>query len=413
MSLSFLNETGGEIEASSLPSPIIIKIGLPTNLQGSSGLSCTYFDSTAEETVYYDEYETINVTALDLTDDEKEVLYPEYKAEYYKNKVLIVKKLTRKNKTIKIGDFSTSGCVSQGIENGMLLCACTHLSDFAVQTDLTLEASGSNCIPIPYYIYTHSRDGWYKKMGFPLCISLVGLYILCCIGGIFMDMYITKNFESVKKVIKQQEVTSQQLDITAAIENQSQSDVPGVVNRESISGVPHYHQEGSVIIGESQDKPPTLGDVSSVEDASSVYNEESQPDQPAAPPQNVSSQIENARDSIELYNNNSAERKPEGTPEPAFSIVQHSLADTPPQQPMPPAKKGKKKRRYIRRRRKVRLQLAPKEIFRKIEQRCWLYKLLRFNIIANVILIYNSIFTRAHRISIQFFTGLCTSFSAV
>ena len=93
-----------------------------------------------------------------MTDEEKRRKYPEWKLELYKKFPLIVQELQIKSVTRKVGDFSTKGCYSVGIDNNALVCKCNHLSDFAIREGGYPNATGPTVIAIPYSLYSPSRS---------------------------------------------------------------------------------------------------------------------------------------------------------------------------------------------------------------------------------------------------------------
>ncbi len=150
VSFSFLNGSGGEMSVTGLVEPITVRLNVPGDLAGRTDLLCVFFDENAEETVTYQEYEDINVSALNLTDAEKVRQYPEWKASLYKSSPLIVRRLVSHSVTKKIGDFSTSGCQLSDVTGTVVSCKCTHMSDFAVKINVSDTATGPTLVAIPY-----------------------------------------------------------------------------------------------------------------------------------------------------------------------------------------------------------------------------------------------------------------------
>ena len=160
VSLSFLNENGEEIDIQNLADPIIIKIQIPSTNVDRKDLACSYFNKSAEEIFTYKEYKNINVSQLNMTDEQKKQEYPEWDKEMYKNKPLILNVLVTKTETKKVGDFKTNGCQLVGMEGTAAICQCNHLSDFAIiSSTLPNTAIGSTEIAIPgLYITTSSNQ---------------------------------------------------------------------------------------------------------------------------------------------------------------------------------------------------------------------------------------------------------------
>jgi len=155
---SFLNSTGGEVDVKNLIEPILIKIPIPVHLKDRQDLKCVYYDENAETTYETIVEEEVNVNELNMTDAEKRLQFPEWKPEIYRQFPLIAKHKVIKNVTEKVGDFKGDGCSFRGLDGNNIVCACTHLSDFAVQLDYPDTPEGDTVVPIPYNDYSANRN---------------------------------------------------------------------------------------------------------------------------------------------------------------------------------------------------------------------------------------------------------------
>lgn len=148
---SFLNNTGGEMSITGLTDPIIIQIQIPPQSVGRNDLACSYFDNTVVETFPYQVLQTVNVNNLNMTDQQKKALYPQWDPILYKNNPLIVQVNVTQYLTKQIGDFKTDGCQIQSRAGNMMVCQCNHLSDFALSINSIGPPTGPSEVAIPYY----------------------------------------------------------------------------------------------------------------------------------------------------------------------------------------------------------------------------------------------------------------------
>lgn len=190
-----------------LTEPIVFLTPMSKSMKNlpSEAIRCMYFNDKKEIQSKIKNATKINVNQLDLTDEEKMALYPEWNPEFYHSKNLIIEEENYPTTSVEYPEFeNVRGLSSYGnILNptdytGQITCALYSGKEVAAITER--KRSHNRGYPTIDFFYDYDpMDSVYFNIGMYTCVVIGALMIFSLIGAKVLDTLLLPRHQQIIK----------------------------------------------------------------------------------------------------------------------------------------------------------------------------------------------------------------------
>ena len=186
MSMAILDSNGNEVRLN-LTEPIVFflpKSNMTKNFPENEKILCKYFNDSKRVNVTIRTTARIDVNLLNMSDEEKRRIYPEWNPKLYTRSHFIVDDFTYTTTEQNYPEFEDSDGISgygnlipsSGISE-FIPCAAFHLSEIAAVIEYKFSLTKVRKITAFYHNFD-PLNYWQNTLGFYCCIGMVSIFVL-------------------------------------------------------------------------------------------------------------------------------------------------------------------------------------------------------------------------------------------